>query len=144
MIYIDDLVEAILTLVKQKVWPNAVFELHDGRSGGYSWSEVVQSVARALARKVCRFKIPLFLLRSIATVNQLAGRVIGYAPMLNRGKVRELEHTDWTCDNTAIMQATGWQPRIALEEGIHRTLVFLGFIPGKSTRKTEGPQHADI
>jgi nucleoside-diphosphate-sugar epimerase len=144
MIYIDDLVEAILTLVGLKGWPNAVFELNDGRSGGYSWSEIVQSVARALARPVCRFRIPPFLLRSIAIVNQWAGRVFGYAPMLSRGKVRELEHADWTSDNTAIAEAAGWQPRIGLEEGIHRTLVFLGLIPAKPTRKTKGPQHADI
>ena len=37
-------------------------------------------------------------------------------------EVRELHHPDWVCDNTELSLAIGWEPRIALEEGLRRTL----------------------
>jgi hypothetical protein len=42
--------------------------------------------------------------------------------MLTPGKVREILHPEWTCDNTALADATGWRPRIRLDEGLRRTL----------------------
>jgi nucleoside-diphosphate-sugar epimerase len=38
--------------------------------------------------------------------------------MLTPGKVRELVHDDWVCDNNAFMNDTGWQPKITLASGI--------------------------
>ena len=52
----------------------------------------------------------------------MAARVAGYAPMLTPGKVRELRHSDWVCDNTLLTRETGWIPRVLLEEGLRRTL----------------------
>jgi hypothetical protein len=31
-------------------------------------------------------------------------------------------HPGWTCNNTALAGATGWWPRIRLDEGLRRTL----------------------
>jgi nucleoside-diphosphate-sugar epimerase len=144
MLYIEDLAEAILALCEQDAWHKAVFELHDGRPGGYDWPEVVQTVSRVLGRPVARLQVPRNLLRAVAAVNQGAARLCGYAPMLSRGKVRELTHHDWTCDNAAIGEATGWQPRRLLEEGIQKTLVALGILSAETTRKTKEPRHADL
>jgi nucleoside-diphosphate-sugar epimerase len=42
--------------------------------------------------------------------------------MLTPGKVRELSHPDWVCDNTALSNAIGWAPRVLLPEGLRQTL----------------------
>jgi nucleoside-diphosphate-sugar epimerase len=61
----------------------------------------------------------------VAGLNLTAARVLGYAPMLTPGKVRELTHSDWTADNAAICRKTGWAPRITLPQGMRRTLACL-------------------
>ncbi|MBW2435740.1 MAG: RmlD substrate-binding protein, partial [Deltaproteobacteria bacterium] len=62
------------------------------------------------------------LLRLAAALNLLASRAFGYAPMLTPGKVRELSHSNWVCDNLALNSATGWAPRVLLPEGLQQTL----------------------
>jgi nucleoside-diphosphate-sugar epimerase len=42
--------------------------------------------------------------------------------MLTPGKVRELGHANWVCDNAALNSATGWSPQILLPEGLQQTL----------------------
>ncbi len=37
--------------------------------------------------------------------------------MLTPGKVRELVHPEWLCDNRAFTAATGWQPSLDLNHG---------------------------
>jgi len=65
--------------------------------------------------------VPVSLLRLLAGLNVLLSRLGGYAPMLTPGKVRELRHHDWVCDNVAINRALGWTPRVELAEGLRRT-----------------------
>ena len=144
MLYVDDLADAVVALIEQKHWRQTAFELHDGRSGGYDWGEVAQTVSRVAARRVLRFKLSRQMIRTAAAVNLGAARVCGYAPMLTPGKVRELEHPDWTCDNTAFSEETGWQPRTDLAEGIKKTLVYLKIIADKPKRTTRGTQDADV
>jgi nucleoside-diphosphate-sugar epimerase len=128
MIYIDDLAAAILAVMGQTTWNGSIFELHDGQPGGYDWGEVVQTVSRVIERPICHFKLPSLLIRSVAVLNIAAARAIGYAPMLSPGKVRELEHMDWTCDNNSIIKATGWHPRTSLGEGMIKTLRYQGIL----------------
>jgi nucleoside-diphosphate-sugar epimerase len=66
--------------------------------------------------------LPAPLLKSIAFMNVAVARLIGYAPMLTPGKVRELRHPDWVADNSALTAATGWQPVFPLEQGLRRTM----------------------
>jgi nucleoside-diphosphate-sugar epimerase len=75
---------------------------------------------------VVAIRIPLVVAKLFATINLIGARAIGYAPMLTPGKVRELRHTNWVCDNTALNTATGWTPRILLAEGLQRTLRWNG------------------
>jgi hypothetical protein len=49
-----------------------------------------------------------------------ASKLLGYAPMLTPGKVRELIQPSWVGDNTAFTRATGWTPSIGLADGAER------------------------
>ena len=104
--------------------------MNDTQTGGHSWDEIIAKVSKLRARRIIRLPLPATLLRSIAAMNATTARLIGYAPMLSPGKVRELRHPDWVADNTALTAAIGWQPRFSLEEGLRRTMGWGG--PGQA------------
>lgn len=122
MLYVDDLAEAIDKWLLKDGLPKKIFELHDGQPGGYSWQDVIDAVGSLNARRVQCLRVPAAGLKAAARLNLVTARVLGYAPMFTPGKLRELQHPDWVCDNTAFTQATGWTPCVSLEEGLKRTL----------------------
>jgi nucleoside-diphosphate-sugar epimerase len=122
MLYVDDLVEAVRKWLLNKNCPRRVFELHDGRPGGYSWKDVIDTVGRLNAKRVRCVHVPIPAVVGLAKLNLFAARIFGYEPMLTPYKIRELKHPDWVCDNAALTRETGWTPTVSLEEGLRRTL----------------------
>jgi nucleoside-diphosphate-sugar epimerase len=122
MLYVDDLAEAVLTWLHNAHFPKAAFELHDGKPEGYSWQDVIDRVGHLMGKRVHCVPVPLIALKALAGLNLKTARMLGYAPMLTPGKLRELRHPDWVCDNAAITRETGWTPCVSLEEGLRRTL----------------------
>ena len=122
MLYVKDLADAVLQWLENGGPHAGTFELHDGHPGGYSWHDVIEEVTQLRAKPIFRLKIPIPLAKAVSMLNLLLAKMVGYAPMLTPGKIRELQHTNWVCDNTALSTATGWTPRILLPEGLRRTL----------------------
>jgi nucleoside-diphosphate-sugar epimerase len=122
LLYVEDLARAIRHTLERPDWAPGPFEIHDGRSGGYSWEEVMTTVSRILSRPVRAVRVPLALLRAAAAGNLLLAHLCGTLPMLTPGKVRELTHPDWVCHDAPLREATGWTPRIGLEEGMRLTI----------------------
>jgi len=122
LLYVKDLVEAVIQWLDGSCCRSGIYELHDGHPRGYSWHDVIDAVRQLRAKDIVRLKIPLALVRAAAALNQFAARSFGYAPMLTPGKVRELCHADWICDNTPLHAAVGWSPRTLLMEGLQQTL----------------------
>lgn len=122
LLYVKDLAEAVVRWLDCNSCMSGTFELHDGQSGGYSWDDVINTFKHLRTKSVLSVKMPMVLVRLVAALNLHASRVFGYAPMLTPGKVRELSHYDWVCDNTALNSATGWMPRILLPDGLRQTL----------------------
>jgi len=122
LLYVEDLCEAVVRWLDAGQCRSGVYELNDTRAGGYSWDDIIASASTLRARRIIRLAVPVILLQSIAAMNATAARLIGYAPMLTPGKVRELRHPDWVADNTALTAAIDWQPRFPLEEGLRRTM----------------------
>jgi len=54
----------------------------------------------------------------IAITNLGLARLLHYSPMLTPGKIREIAHPDWTCNNSAITSNLGWQPTIQLSDAM--------------------------
>jgi nucleoside-diphosphate-sugar epimerase len=122
MLYVDDLAEAILKWLLDAHFSKAVYELHDGQPEGYSWQDIIDTVGHLMAKRVRCVPVPLIIIKALAGFNLKTSRVFGYAPMLTPGKLRELRHPDWVCDNTAVTREIGWTPNVSLEEGLRRTL----------------------
>ena len=121
LLYVKDLAEAVVQWLGCPC-KSEIFELHDGHPGGYAWHDVVNTFEHLRAKSVISIKIPMVLVRLVSALNLLASRTFSYSPMLTPGKVRELSHSDWVCDNNALSGATGWVPRVLLLVGLQKTL----------------------
>ena len=122
LLYVEDLCAAVLRWLDSGQCPSGVYELNDTQAGGYSWDEIIERIAALRSRRILRLTVPESLLRSLAAINVTAARLLGYAPMLSPGKVRELRHPDWVGDNTALTAAIGWEPVFSLEDGLRHTM----------------------
>jgi nucleoside-diphosphate-sugar epimerase len=122
LLYVEDLAAAIRRWLDSEIAAARQFELDDGHPQGYTWETVIDTAARLRGGPIVRLHIPVLVPQLLAVLNLMAARVIGYAPMLTPGKVRELRHPDWVCDNALFFGETGWTPKIPLEQGLRRTL----------------------
>jgi nucleoside-diphosphate-sugar epimerase len=120
IIHVDDLAAAMVHCLGQDAGDGKTFELDDGHLGGYDWPKVIQ-IAQAVLRnggRIRRLPIPIGLLKLVAWTNFYAAQLLRYAPMLTPGKIREITHSDWLCDNNDITRITGWQPTCELAQGL--------------------------
>jgi nucleoside-diphosphate-sugar epimerase len=122
ILYVEDLADAMVKLLEHGNTQQRVFELHDGQPDGYGWEDLTRTMARLRGRRLYQVTVPVRLLKLLAGLNTVVARLAGYAPMLTSGKVSELRHSNWVCDNTHLSRETGWTPHIRLEEGLRRTL----------------------
>ena len=121
LLFVDDLVEALLAWLERTDTLPEPLELHDGKPGGYAWSELAALVGAACGRHIRVWEIPPLVLNALAAANVAWSRLRGTAPMLSPGKLRELRHADWVCDNSAIHAQLGWSPRTGLADGLRLT-----------------------
>lgn len=134
LVHVTDLCRALTCLLDHDV--AGTFELHDGHPGGYGWDEMGRIVERVTARKAgLRLRLPETLLRGVATANLGLAKLTGRLPMLTPGKVNELTHPNWVCDNAHLSRATGWTPSITLQEGLSPLL------GGPPPHRTESVSH---
>jgi nucleoside-diphosphate-sugar epimerase len=122
LIYVEDLAEAVMKWLVSDSGKSRVFELDDGHPSGYSWSDVAGMFERLRGKPVFRFQVSELPMNVAANLNKIAASLIGYAPMFTLGKVREIRHPDWVCDNSMFCQAANWAPTVCLEEGLRATL----------------------
>ena len=121
LVFVDDLVNVVVTWLRAEHSANGIYALDDGHADGYSWHDVADAVARLCRRSVHLQPIPFALMNVVARLNSSASRLFGYAPMLTPEKLRELRHPDWVCDSQQLTAAIGWRPQIQLTEGLRRT-----------------------
>ena len=122
LLHVDDLCTAVLAWLKAPArHRHYCYELDDGHPHGYSYPEIIDAVCtQPLFRRPLIIPLPIGLLTAVARTNEALCALIGRAPMLTRGKVREFIHADWVCDNTAFSGTSGWRPAIRLADGAAR------------------------
>ncbi len=117
-IHVDDLAAAVTCWLAASEPLSGVFELHDGRPGGYDWLAIGAAAEQARRGPVRRVVIPPGLLTAVAHINLALSRLFGGAPMLTPVKLRELRHPDWSCNNSALERVMDWTPRLQLAQAL--------------------------
>lgn len=119
LLHVQDLGRAVIAcLDQQRTCEAMVFELDDGRARGYSWQDIIGAARGAMP--VCELQVPRAFLQAASRLNLRLSALLGYAPMLTPGKVRELSEPSWLCDNSRLHAATGWVPELPLHVGLAR------------------------
>ncbi len=127
LIHVSDLAAAAIAWLEAEnrdALSGKILGVQDGHPGGYSWPDMAAAVAQTTGTAVGLVTIPKIALMAAAYANQARCRIVGKAPMLTPGKVRELTHPDWVEEDDRLGQLTGWRPRIGLESGISETLAW--------------------
>jgi len=120
LIHVGDLVEAIIACLITRDTRQQTLTLCDGKPDGYSWRELADIAGTIYERRVRLWRVPAWLLDTIARLNVAIAGITGGAPMLTPPKLRELRHHDWVVDNGAITAASGWTPTTGLREGLQQ------------------------
>ncbi|WP_246148076.1 NAD-dependent epimerase/dehydratase family protein [Nonomuraea turkmeniaca] len=122
-VYVDDLCTALLAAADHDSTvrpgdPDAgLYPISDGTP--YTWHDICHALARAAGRPPPRLlPVPMPVVRAAAAVAELAGQV----PALNRDKVREMRHPDWTCNPGKAARDLGFKPTTSLLDGLTATL----------------------
>ena len=123
LLHVSDLTAAALQWLTQDQTCEGTFELDDGKAGGYSWQDIKDAGRQARQRAITHISVPLPLLRALARTNLALARLLRYPAMLSPGKVKEITHNNWVCDNAPLTAALGWRPQISLAQALIRSLI---------------------
>lgn len=129
LLYVDDLGAALQACFRAPGASGQVLEVHDGRPGGYAWTDIAAAGERVFGRRVRLLRLPAAALAALAQLNAAAAPLLGRSPMLTPGKLRELRNPDWVCDNGKLRERVDWTPGVELEAGIRATLGACAGIP---------------
>ena len=119
-VYVTDVVQAIfLALDKGEV--GRKYFLSDGEV--YQSSEFSNLVHQELS---CpwwiRITAPIWLLRVITWCGDSLGRMTGKMSALNNDKFNILRQRNWRCDIEPARRELGYEPKVKLAEGVHRSI----------------------
>lgn len=123
MVHVTDLVGAILRALAPG-GEGRIFEVDDGVAAGHSWADLLRVGGEAVGRRPVVVPIPRAVLWSVALVTQLMGTLSGQPSMLTAGKVREINHPDWSRRGPSLAELGGWSPRIDLQCGFRETVAW--------------------
>ncbi len=119
LLHINDLLLAVRMWLEAESFSGDIFELDDGSPNGYNWQGLIQLTNQVWGKSVVRIPVPISLLKVFAEINLKMARRFNYSPMLTPGKVREIMHSNWVCDNRPLTEKLGWLPTITLADAMN-------------------------
>lgn len=121
-IYSEDLVDVIFKLIDKKI-VRREYIVSDGDY--YTDSEFNKIVQEALGKKyVLRIKVPLFLIKPSAWVNEKLAILFGKASTFNSDKYRIMKQRNWACDITPLKEDINFVPKYRLKQGVEKTVMW--------------------
>ncbi len=121
LIHVSDLVDAILAGLDRPLPTGSVHFVRG--EGPHAPEQVLAHAAEAFGVPLRSFRIPAPVAIAAALASDLwasvrrrpGETVFGY------DKWREMREEAWTCDDSEFREATGWAPKVPLEEGLAQT-----------------------
>ncbi len=123
-VYVSDVADAVRTFCTAESPLPGIFEIGDMQHQGYSWRDVSLAAADAMNRTPTLLPIPRLIWPVAGLAVETLARLTRTAPMMSRGKVREMLHPDWGTDPSRLPPRDLWQPRIGLSEGFAHTVAW--------------------
>jgi len=123
LIHVADLAEA-LALAVERPPPASVYEIDDGREGGYGYDDMATAAGAAMGRIARSLAIPRIVMDGIAWMNGIGHALGGPVQILTPGKVAEIFHSDWTVHDRQLAAAIGLAARYDLAGGFADTVLW--------------------
>ena len=119
-IYVSDVVQAVF-LALERGRTGGKYFLSDG--GVYSSRTFSNLLRRELGNPwLLRLRVPLWMLRFIAGIGEMAGRATGKVTALNNDKYHIMKQRNWRCDIEPARRELGFNPVVSLDEGVKRSV----------------------
>jgi len=123
LIHVADLAEALAHAVERPP-PASVYEIDDGREGGYGYDDMATAAGAAMGRIARSLAIPRIVMDGIAWMNGIGHALGGPVQILTPGKVAEIFHSDWTVHDRRLAAAIGLAARYDLAGGFADTVLW--------------------
>lgn len=120
LVHVHDLVRGMVDAAESTATTGQTYFI--GSEQFYSWREIRDATLKALGRRALTVYIPPILVEPIGTLVELAGRLMGTYPPLNREKAREIRHACKMCAVDKARRDFGYRQQISLEAGIQTTI----------------------
>jgi nucleoside-diphosphate-sugar epimerase len=120
LIYVKDLVDAIIDSIKIQNNLHKIYFISSDKF--YSWTEVVNLIAKLMNKKVIKLKIPEFFVKIIAGISELLGTFSSKPPVFNIDKGKDLLQSYWICSNQKSKKELDFKENYSLEEAMKETI----------------------
>ena len=119
-VYVTDVVQAVF-LALEKGETGRCYFLSDGEV--YQSSTFSDLIRKELGNPWwIRITAPLWLLRIITFCGEYMGHLTGKVTALNNDKYNIMKQRNWRCDISPARQELGYEPKVKLEEGVHKSI----------------------
>jgi len=122
VIYVSDLIRALPTLLCNKDAYGKTLGIDDGEENGYSLEEIFSHAAALMGKNPIKITVPGLILKTFGHLNLFFAQFLNYTPMVTPKKVNELIQPRWLCQDTHVMNVTGWKPTVKLTQGLEESL----------------------
>jgi 2-alkyl-3-oxoalkanoate reductase len=123
LIHVADLAEA-LALAVERPPPPSVYEIDDGREGGYGYDDMQAAAEAAFGRTARSLPVPRIVMDGIARMQALGQALGGPVQILTPGKVNEIFHSDWAVRDRRLAAAIGFRSGYDLTLGFRDTILW--------------------
>lgn len=120
LICVHDLVDGILRSAESGV--RGTYYISDGVV--YNWREIGAKAAEIMDVAVRVLRVPYASAVAAAAIAETWGLITGRAPVLHRGKVREIWQPHWVCSPAKAQREWGFTAGYDLERGLEETLTW--------------------
>ena len=120
LIYVDDVVQALLLASKIAEPRGDIFFLSDGHD--YRLEEIGDTFAQVMGVSAFRIPVPEWALHFAAAFSEVFSRLSKKPPLISKGKVEEIVRKDWVCDITRAREFLCFEPRFPLAQGATLTV----------------------
>ena len=118
-IYVKDLAKLIVDTLESPVYNKSYF-VSDGVP--YPHNALNDALKEKLGKKTLKIRIPVPVMKMVAALSELVGRVRGQFPLLNKNKVKEYFARSFAVDITDLKNDFNFAPQYDLSRGLDETL----------------------
>jgi len=115
LLYVDDLVHGIILSAESENAVGKKYFLSGDRF--YTGEQIAMEIASALDVKATPLKVPKSVMPLVAFISEKMNK----QGIINRDRIKDFRHSRWICDSGKAKEEFGFQPKVAIKEGIKWT-----------------------